>query len=60
MPLTEPIAKAYQAGVPVIVLDRRVMGDQYTQFIGADNKKSANMPENGLPKRLAAQGKLSN
>lgn len=36
-PLTEPIAKAYQAGIPVIVLDRDVLGDQYTVFIGADN-----------------------
>jgi ribose transport system substrate-binding protein len=36
-PLTEPVAKAYQAGIPVVVLDRQVMGDQYTVFIGADN-----------------------
>ncbi|MEQ8846672.1 substrate-binding domain-containing protein [Botrimarina sp.] len=37
-PLTEPIAKAYRAGIPVIVLDRQVLGDQYTCFIGADNQ----------------------
>lgn len=37
-PLTEPVAKAVQAGIPVIVLDRRVIGDQYTCFIGADNR----------------------
>jgi ribose transport system substrate-binding protein len=36
-PLTEPIAKAFQAGIPVIVLDRAVLGDDYTCFIGADN-----------------------
>jgi ribose transport system substrate-binding protein len=36
-PLTEPIAKAYEAGIPVIVLDRAVNGDKYTTFIGADN-----------------------
>jgi ribose transport system substrate-binding protein len=36
-PLTEPVAKAIEAGIPVIVLDRRVIGDQYTCFIGADN-----------------------
>lgn len=37
-PLTEPVAKAMAAGIPVIVLDRRVNGDDYTCFIGADNK----------------------
>jgi ribose transport system substrate-binding protein len=36
-PLTEPVAKALEAGIPVIVLDRRVIGDKYTCFIGADN-----------------------
>jgi ribose transport system substrate-binding protein len=36
-PLTEPVAKAMDAGIPVIVLDRAVNGDKYTMFIGADN-----------------------
>ncbi len=36
-PLTEVVAKAYAAGIPVIVLDRKVEGDKYTQFIGGDN-----------------------
>jgi len=38
-PLTPPIAAAFAKGIPVIVLDRRVLGDAYTCFIGADNKK---------------------
>ncbi len=38
-PLTEPVAKAYAAGIPVIVLDRALMGEQFTTFIGADNRK---------------------
>lgn len=38
-PLTAPLARAHRAGIPVIVLDRRVLGDAYTQFIGADNRK---------------------
>ena len=37
-PLTEPLKKAYEAGIPVIILDRAIQGDSYTQFIGADNK----------------------
>ncbi|MBA2278364.1 MAG: substrate-binding domain-containing protein [Chloroflexia bacterium] len=36
-PLTDVVAKACAQGVPVIVLDRRVNGDQYTMWIGADN-----------------------
>ena len=36
-PLTPVVAQAYQDGIPVIVLDRRVLGDQYTCFVGADN-----------------------
>lgn len=38
VPLTEPLKRAYLAGIPVIVLDRAVQGDAFTQFIGADNK----------------------
>ncbi|MCV6624092.1 MAG: substrate-binding domain-containing protein, partial [Cellvibrionaceae bacterium] len=38
-PLTKPVAKLYQKGIPVIVLDRAVLGDQFTTYISADNKK---------------------
>ena len=36
-PLTAVVKKAYDAGIPVIVLDRRVNGDAFTSFIGGDN-----------------------
>lgn len=36
-PLTNVIKEAYEAGIPVILLDRKIDGDTYTQFIGADN-----------------------
>ena len=36
-PLTDVVKRAYDAGIPVIVLDRRVDGDAYTSFIGGDN-----------------------
>jgi len=38
-PLTKPVAEVYKKGVPVIVLDRAVEGDEYTTFIGADNRR---------------------
>jgi ribose transport system substrate-binding protein len=37
-PLTDVVAKACAQGVPVIVLDRKVNGDQFTMWIGADNQ----------------------
>ncbi len=38
-PLTPPVRDAYRKGIPVIVLDRRVLGTDYSCFIGADNRK---------------------
>lgn len=37
-PLTAIVKKVYDSGIPVIVLDRAVIGEAYTMFIGADNK----------------------
>jgi len=36
--LTPAVAEAFDAGIPVIVLDRKVLGEKYTTFIGADNR----------------------
>lgn len=36
--LTQAVADAFDAGIPVIVLDRKVQGEKYTCFIGADNR----------------------
>jgi len=38
-PLTHPVEEAMDAGIPVIVLDRKIEGDKYTCFIGGDNVK---------------------
>ena len=35
--LTPIIEKAYKAGIPVILLDRKIESDQYTAYVGADN-----------------------
>ena len=37
-PLTDVVAKAYDKCIPVIVLDRKVNGEKYSMWIGADNK----------------------
>jgi ribose transport system substrate-binding protein len=57
-PLTPPIAAAYRQGIPVIVLDRRVLGDQYTGFIGADNRKIGRSAGRWIAKRLGGKGKV--
>lgn len=35
--LTPVVSKAFNAGIPVFVLDRGLANDRYTQFIGGDN-----------------------
>jgi ribose transport system substrate-binding protein len=57
-PLTEPVAKAMDAGIPVIVLDRSVLGDKYSCFIGADNKKIGHAAGEWLAKKLGGKGKV--
>ncbi len=57
-PLTRPVAAAYQRGIPVIVLDRAVQGDQFTTFIGADNVKIGREAGRWIRERLGGNGKI--
>jgi len=57
-PLTEPVARAMDAGIPVIVLDRRLLGDKYTCFIGADNKKIGRALGEWVVKTLGGKGNV--
>lgn len=57
-PLTEPVAQAVAAGIPVIVLDRRLLGDKYTCFIGADNTKIGKAAGEWVRRTLGGQGKV--
>lgn len=36
-PLRPVIEKAYDAGIPVVLVDRKVNSDKYTAFVGGDN-----------------------
>src|ERR1700678_690746 len=56
-PLTEPVARSFEAGIPVIVLDRAVLGDKFTCFIGADNKKIGKAAGQWIAKKLGGQRK---
>jgi ribose transport system substrate-binding protein len=57
-PLTEPVARAIDTGIPVIVLDRAVLGDKYTCFIGADNTKIGRAAGEWIVKKLGGKGKV--
>lgn len=57
-PLTPPVAAAYDKKIPVIVLDRRVLGDKYACFIGADNKRIGKAAGEWIVRRLQGKGKV--
>ncbi len=57
-PLTPVVAQAYKDGIPVIVLDRRVLKDQYTCFIGADNKLIGKAAGKWIVNKLDSQGRI--
>lgn len=56
-PLTKPVAEAHRK-IPVIVLDRAVLGDDYTTFIGADNRKIGRAAGTWIEKTLGGHGKI--
>ncbi len=57
-PLTGPVAEAYEQGIPVIVIDRQVVGDQYTMFIGPDNTRIGEAAGRWVAERLEGAGKV--
>jgi ribose transport system substrate-binding protein len=57
-PLTKPVADVYKKGIPVVVLDRAVQGDQFTTFIGADNRLIGRRAGEWVAKSLAGKGTL--
>ncbi|MEC3981409.1 substrate-binding domain-containing protein [Amycolatopsis sp. H20-H5] len=55
-PLTGVVKKAYDKGIPVIVLDRKVDGDAYTTFIGGDNVDIGKQAGQYFAEKLLPQG----
>lgn len=56
--LREPIARVYRKGIPVILLSRRVSGDEFTQFISADNRAIGRQAARYLAQRLGGKGRI--
>jgi len=57
-PLTRPVEEAMDAGIPVIVLDRKVEGEKFTCFIGADNVKIGREAGKYLVEQLGGKGEI--
>jgi ribose transport system substrate-binding protein len=56
VPLTEVVKKAFEQGTPVLVLDRKVEGEHYTSFIGADNVEVGRQAARFVTDRLLPGG----
>ncbi|HDP33894.1 MAG TPA: hypothetical protein ENN29_02155 [Candidatus Hydrogenedentes bacterium] len=57
-PLTGPVAEAYERGIPVIVLDRAVLGDKFAMFIGAANTLIGEAAGRWVVEKLGGEGKI--
>ncbi len=56
--LTAPVAEAYEAGIPVIVMGRALIGDKYTCLITVDHASIGRVAGEWLAARLAGKGKI--
>ena len=56
--LTPAVSKAFDAGIPVIVADRKVTGNKYTAFVGGDNFEVGKLQGEYLQRVLPQGGKV--
>lgn len=56
--MREPIARVHRRGIPVILLSRRVNGEEFTHFVTADNRAIARQAAQYLAKRLNGKGRI--
>jgi signal transduction histidine kinase/DNA-binding response OmpR family regulator len=57
-PITPIVEEAFKAGIPVILVDRKILSDQYTAFIGADNYQIGKEVGNDVAKLLNQKGNI--
>lgn len=56
--LTPAVSRAFDAGIPVIVADRKVTGEKYTAFVGGDNLAVGRLMGQYLLMQLPQGGKV--
>lgn len=52
------VTKAYKAGIPIIVLDRGILSNNYTTFIKYDNRKIGKIAGKFIANKLKRKGKV--
>ena len=52
------VEKAYRQGIPVVVIDRKILSDKYTAFVGADNYEIGKDVGQYILNRLHGKGKV--
>lgn len=55
--ITPVVEKAYRQGIPVVVIDRKILSDKYTAFVGADNYEIGKMWGNTFSTACMEKGK---
>lgn len=56
--ITPVVEKAYRQGIPVVVIDRKILSDKYTAFVGADNYEIGKDVGQYILNRLHRKGKV--
>ncbi|MBR4740987.1 MAG: substrate-binding domain-containing protein, partial [Bacteroidales bacterium] len=56
--ITPAVEAAFDAGIPVILFDRKIDSDKYTAFIGADNVEIGRILGNYAAKVLGGKGRI--
>ena len=57
-PMTPIVEEAYDKGIPVILIDRMILSDKYTAYIGADNNEIGRAVGNYIASRLGGKGNV--
>ena len=57
-PMTPIVEEAYQKGIPVVLVDRKILSDKYTAYIGADNYEIGRAVGNYIVSSLKGEGNV--
>ena len=57
-PMTPIVEEAYQKGIPVILVDRKILSDKFTAYIGADNYEIGRAVGNYMAGRMKGKGNV--
>ena len=56
--ITPVVEKAYDLGIPVVLVDRKITSDKYTAFVGGDNYLMGKQIGTYIANRLNGKGKI--